>query len=312
MTFSQISEGLDVFRKYGMDIMHALITAVVSLAIIGTIIMSILNPGDGPEPPLMFPDHPRSDDTGCTRIDGLEICPRAVSSMESSTAPTVSGAQSSAGTTYAAGGLLNPYGEKRRAATIEMEKSVGMVSHVLQIEKKIDLHAATFEDGPAAYARGLGWKHEIVFDFEFFEKMSNENKINWPLIGLAAHESGHVIFGGTIFDNGWENEASAEYFAGLAIYRLGGDLKDALSYSTVFSGEDDKHPPHNIRIVLMEAGWRQAKARHENPYDTCKSGLIGEDFQYKKRVCKAAVSCGNEKRPIKIACQDGNGKWSWQ
>jgi len=273
---------------------------------------------DPPEPPVYFPDHPRTDENGCTRIDGMDICPISAS------APTVIWSEEKvyskevlpvgAERPPAKGPFKrDPYGETRYKAKPDAIKSLRLVSRVLEVKKPIDVYSATFTDGPAAYARYLGRTSEIVYTKDIYERVTNQERLSWALIGLWGHEVGHVKYREkeVVANDRWENEASAEFFAGVAIYRLSGDFKDLFAYTNIFGGNDDRHPPSILGDLLVKEGWRQAKARHEDPSNTCRAGLIGEEFQYKKRVCKAAVSCGNENRPVQIACQKPNGSWGW-
>lgn len=273
---------------------------------------------DPSPPPVYFPDHPRTDENGCTRIDGIDICPLAslapTAIWRGGTALSTPSLRASADTPPAKGPFKrDPYGETRFKATPDAIKSLKLVSRVLEVKKPIDVHAATFKDGPAAYARYLGRTSEIVYSKDTYARVTDGDRLSWALIGLWGHEVGHVKYREkkSIENDRWENEASAEFFAGVAIYRLGGDFRDTLVYTNVFNGEDDKHPPHSLGILLTQEGWRQAKARHEDPANTCTAGLIGREFVYKTRICKAAISCADENRPVVFACQKPGGDWKW-
>lgn len=271
-----------------------------------------------PEPPVYFPDHPRTDENGCTRIDGVDICPLSQSapvSLKEYPRPVNMPVFDDMHDAPPSKGPFkrDPYGETRYEATPNAIKSLEMVARVLEVKKPIDVHAATFKDGPAAYARYLGRTSEIVYTKDIYNRITDGEQLSWALIGLWGHEVGHVKYREkkAIENDRWENEASAEFFAGVAIYRLGGDFRDTFHYTSVFGGNDDRHPPSTLGDLLVKEGWRQAKARHENPANTCKAGLIGSQFAYKTRICKAAISCDDENRPVVFACQKPGGKWKW-
>jgi len=317
MTLSHIIDSIELIKKYGMEILQILVTILVMIMMTTIVIRSLVEKPPKPEPPVVCADQSCKDGNGCLIIDGLPICP--INSAWSISNLTLLGKAQIApidmAIAYLAKGspASNPYGEIRDKASPEAIKSIKLVSYVLQVEKPIDVYSATFKDGPAAYARDLGLKSEIVYSKSTYDRVTSQNHISHALIGLWGHEVGHVKFDENfLVDDRWENEASAEFFAGVAIFRLGGgDFKNVLEYTNIFTGEDDKHPPHAVGRLLTHEGWRQAKDRHEDPYNKCRSGLVGDDFQYKKRICRAAVSCGNENRPVKIACQRSGGSWSW-
>jgi hypothetical protein len=317
MTLSSFTDALEAIRRYGMDIVFLLVCTLVFLIISGSILASVFDPGLPPEPPVMFPDHPRSDDTGCVRIGDMDICPRDSASMDRSSTPGPSlmpmGSNVSAGDP----GKLrlftrDPYGETRKEAPPTFVQSVKLVAHLLEARETIDVYVADFENGPAAYARNLGDKFELVFSSIYVTENDEVSSISWPLLGLIAHEVAHTIYKERRGEDDLSNEASAEYFAGMAIYRAGGDLVDAFEFSQYFDGESEVHPPKELSAILTREGWKQAKARHENRYDTCDPGIIGHDIQYKDRLCKAVVSCEKDHRPIRITCLETDGDWRWQ
>ncbi|WP_430416250.1 hypothetical protein [Parasphingorhabdus sp.] len=304
----------EYFRKHSRTIVVLLLSAWVVFLMLLTLLASVV---DDPEPPVYLPDQPRSDENGCTLIDGVEICPLRTEPdiiIPDSLTPSSKALSADTGAErfYKRSPSSKNRGEVRGKASPEAIKSIRLVSRVLQVKKPIDLYSATFTNGPAAYARNLGAKSEIVYDKALYARLMRSDRISYTIIGLWGHEVGHVKYNANhLLDDRWENEASAEFFAGVAIYRLAGDFSSALEYTTKLAGEDDMHPPHVLGTLLTHEGWRQAKARHEDPSNKCQSGLIGDDFRYRDRTCKAAISCKNENRPVKIACQKPGGNWSW-
>ena len=314
---------IEEFKEHSRFIIGLVLSAWVGFLILLTLLASAVDnfpkiTKDPPEPPVYFPDHPRTDENGCTRIDGMDICPLVTSA---SMTFLKDGGVVSAQPVLAAKDApptkgpfkRNPYGETRDKASPDAIRSLKLVSRVLEVKKPISVYSATFKDGPAAYARYLGRTSEIVYGKDTYEGVTDGEQLSWALIGLWGHEVGHVKYREKKAreNDRWENEASAEFFAGVAIYRLGGDFRDTRAYTSRFGGGDDKHPPHVLNVLLVEEGWRQAKSRHENPSNTCRAGLIGQEFEYKTRICKAAISCADENRPVVFACQKPGGDWKW-
>lgn len=275
---------------------------------------------DPPKPPVYHGDHPRSDRTSCIVVDGLTICPRQnVPRIENNTSYHASNPMLKPGKVKA-GRVIIPnmigviaFGETRYEAPQDVVRAVRLVANVLQTEWPIDVYVADFKRGPAAYTRRVGFekKYEIVFS-KRYAPQGNRGRIHYPFLGLVAHEVSH-----TIFNEGWgedrmSNEASAEYQAGAAIFRIGGNLEDSFEFSSYFTGTSPVHPKPGLSAMLSREGWYDAKALHEGTAGVCAPRIVAEDFQYKDMTCKYILTCNRQKRPIRVACDSSNGHWEWQ
>lgn len=318
---------LETTKRYGG---HIIVTAIL-MFISGLVVLQLMAAAvegfpkitkDPPEPPVYNGDHPRSDDTGCTTIGGLSICPRrdepnahtGASPQATDMILKPAKVEMKAGRVSKGKGLASiAYGEKRREAPIEVVEAVRLVAHVLQAEVSIDVYVARFKNGPAAYARPLllSNKYELVFS-EKYVPIGGSEQISWPFLGLVAHEVSHTIYDEGFGEDRMSNEASAEYQAGVAIYRIGGNLEDSFEFSGYFTGTSPVHAKPGISALLSRAGWYEAKALHEGTAGICTPRIIGDSFQYKDKTCKYVLSCQRKKRPIKVACEHSNGAWNWQ
>lgn len=312
MSLSDFTNALDVIRQYGMEVLQLFITLIVVLIIVGTIASSTLT-GPDTEPPVLFPDHPRSDETGCTRIDGIEICPRSTSLSAAQLAPHGQPLRLLSADEHLASAL--PFwrkGEKRGKPSPEAVRAVELVAEVLQIDRDFKVYSATFEQSPIAYVRFSIFRAEIVYDRAYFQMDNAEQKMTWMFAFIMGHEAGHTQNYKPNNNDPWGSEASADYLGAMAVYRLGGDLRDALDVTALFS--EFGSPSHPARIFRREAirqGWTQARDRHLNPSNRCKRAFIGPTISLEKQVCKMAVTCLDEGKPIQTACKGEAGTWSW-
>lgn len=322
MTFSHFADALETIRHYGMEIIFLCVSALVFLVISGSIIASLFEPDTPPEPPVYHGDHPRSDKTGCVMVGGLNICPREqpVRSEGEVTHTSFDPFFKTSNVEVRAGKNLRVsiasfiFGEKRSVASQDVVRAVRIVAQVLQADKSIDVYFADFKNGPAAYARLLILKqrYEIVFSKNYIPASDANGRLTWPFMGLVAHEVSHTIYNEGLGGDRMSNEASAEYQAGVAIYRLGGNLEESFEFSAYFSGTSDVHPNPDLSAILSREGWYQEKARHEGTAGTCQQEIVGHRFSYKQKTCHYVLSCSRRKRPIHVACETDSGSWNFQ
>ena len=179
MSLSQITDVLKLIRQYGIDLLQLLVTLAVAMIILGTIITSAFT-GPDQVPPVMFPDHPRSDETGCTRIDGVDICPNPARSSQADVEPVSSAAIEDVRSNLTDSMLpFRRKGEKRGKASPEAVKAVKMVSKVLEIDRDFKVYSATFERSPIAYVRYSIFKAEIVYDRDYFAMDDAQQTMTW-------------------------------------------------------------------------------------------------------------------------------------
>lgn len=182
---------IERFKEHSRTIVTLLLSAWIGFLALLVILASAVDgfPKLTKDPPVYFPDQPRPDDKGCTRIDGVEICPRDTSGLQGSArAPSFMLNK----LTDFIFGSKNPYGETRHDPAPEAVKTLKMVAKVLQVSKKIDLYGAEFKRGPniytpGGYARNLGYKSEVVYSIDNYPDLEGTNKVSWPFIGLMSH-----------------------------------------------------------------------------------------------------------------------------
>ena len=110
----------------------------------------------------------------------------------------------------------------------------------------------------------------------------------------------------------WGAEASADYIGGMAVYRLGGDLRDALQVTSYYSEFGSaSHPARIFRREAITLGWKRARDQHLNPSSQCRTAFVGPQITLNDKVCKMAATCQSPDTPIQMACQDDAGQWSW-
>ena len=265
-----------------------------------------------PEPPVIGPMQPRS----CTVIDGIEICPKDTSASHALTDPlyvvdnSVLKAHGYVCAYHA--NLMNKFGEKRGKASPEAIKTIELVSRALEVDTSFRVYSATFERSPIAYVRNGFPNPEIVYDRALFPSKKDRQQVKWEWIKVAGHEVAHHKLKHTVTRgrDSVASEASADYEAGKAVYRLSGSLENALEITDRFGSAITTHPSRNLRRAAIAAGWIQARDRYNDPSNQCHARFISQSFIRDEKTCKMAVTCDGDNRPIKIACETED-KWNW-
>lgn len=158
----------------------------------------------------------------------------------------------------------------------------------------------------------------IVYDERFFRQEKGYS--DWAGIGLLAHEVGHHLSGHTIDGAGsrWDRELEADHFAGRAVFWLGGSLEEALLFWKGLSKSgSETHPPRDLRMEAVDAGWRQARilARQgsspPNGREPCIRKWDGEPFDLDSRTCRLATVCEGGRLVQRLACRSRTDHWLW-
>ena len=208
--------------------------------------------------------------------------------------------------------LMNKFGEKRGKASPEAIKTIELVSRALQVDTRFRVYSASFENSPIAYVRNGFPRPEIVYDRDIFTSEKDRKRVIWSWIKVAGHEVAHHKLKHTVTwgRDSVASEASADYEAGKAVYRLSGSLENALEITDRYGSAITTHPSRELRKAAIAAGWIQARDRHNDPSNQCHARFISQSFNRDGKTCKMAVTCDGDNQPIKIACEN-YGEWFW-
>lgn len=105
----------------------------------------------------------------------------------------------------------------------------------------------------------------ILYDDEFFQKVSSTTGTDWGLTSILAHEVGHHLNGHTLKSGGSNHkiELQADEFSGFVLARMKCSLEDA--QSAVSNLLPDKasatHPAKIDRLNAIEKGWNRGNGK---------------------------------------------------
>jgi len=105
----------------------------------------------------------------------------------------------------------------------------------------------------------------ILYDNEFFEKISDKASNDWAATSILAHEIGHHLNGHSLNNEGsnhqWELEA--DEFSGFVLARMGSSLEDAQSAIKTLKREEATrtHPAKADRLDAIAKGWGRGSGK---------------------------------------------------
>lgn len=143
-----------------------------------------------------------------------------------------------------------------RPAAPEAIRTIRWISNAIGVRPSFEILAADFTHGGIAVAATRGNQRYVVYDAKWFR--FSENKVGWYEVFILAHEIGHHIHGHTHGFNPSRHvgELDSDRFGGWIVARLGGTLKQALSFMPYLNEKDSRsHPGRHKRIEAAMAGW---------------------------------------------------------
>jgi hypothetical protein len=99
----------------------------------------------------------------------------------------------------------------------------------------------------------------ILYDLEFFKKVSSSTGTDWGLTSILAHEVGHHLNGHTLKSGGSNHkvELQADEFSGFVLARMKCSLEDAQSAISKLLPDEasSTHPAKKDRLDAIAKGW---------------------------------------------------------
>ena len=141
--------------------------------------------------------------------------------------------------------------DEARALVAEIMSTVGLVPRFTVFAANVPNAAAVIE----------GEERLIVYSEHWIQNTIADDR--WAAISLMAHEIAHHLNGHTLEAGGSRppTELEADSFAGFAVGRLGGSLRDAQSlFNQLPASGSDTHPPRSARLEAVAVGWRDGAA----------------------------------------------------
>lgn len=132
---------------------------------------------------------------------------------------------------------------------------------------------------PNALAYAMGPNRVIMYNPEFIKRAHDRSDSpDWAAISVLTHEIGHHLQG-HIFDNDRDfrqRELEADHFSGFMLYRMGATLTETQAYPRAMMQdvETPSHPGRELRMEMIEAGWRQAEAIHRHEQDLAQKRAL--------------------------------------
>ncbi len=113
--------------------------------------------------------------------------------------------------------------------------------------------------------REVGQLRYIVYDGDFLDKIEHSAGTDFTSMSVLAHEIGHHLQGHVLDNKGSRpaKELEADQFSGFVLYKLGATLEQALAAMNILRDGvgSDTHPPRAERLVAIEKGWQDARAK---------------------------------------------------
>lgn len=114
-------------------------------------------------------------------------------------------------------------------------------------------------------ADGGAIERYILYDQQFFTKVSTTTGTNWGNTSILAHEVGHHLNGHTLNNSGSNHrvELQADEFSGFVLARMGCSLEDAQSaVSNLLPDEASAtHPAKQDRLNAIAKGWNRGSGK---------------------------------------------------
>jgi hypothetical protein len=114
----------------------------------------------------------------------------------------------------------------------------------------------------AAYATFHCGKAAVVYNPEYFSRLELASRRGWGCAYILAHEVGHHMWqrkqpDGRWGTGDWECELAADYYAGVAMARMGagGDDLDDFHYWSFSQNGCETHPDSVLRLRAIRRGW---------------------------------------------------------
>jgi len=105
----------------------------------------------------------------------------------------------------------------------------------------------------------------ILYDIEFFKKVSSSTGTDWGLTSILAHEVGHHLNGHTLKSGGSTHrvELQADEFSGFVLARMKCSLEDAQSAISKLLPDEasSTHPAKQDRLAAVAKGWNRGKGK---------------------------------------------------
>lgn len=199
-----------------------------------------------------------------------------------------------------------------RPAAGEAQQVVQLITEGVGVKPNFVILAADFERSSIAYAGFKDGRRRIVYDAAMLSFGSG--RTSWKSVGVLAHEIGHHLATHVFVrdTSSHERELEADHFSGAALFRLGANLDQALSWTEMVSETpSESHPGRAARIEAARAGWQQARTAARGLAGQCKADWIGRVMKVEGRQCRMARVCQGGEEEFRLACQD-NGGWSWR
>ncbi|MEL6688364.1 MAG: hypothetical protein AAFP97_12190 [Pseudomonadota bacterium] len=150
-------------------------------------------------------------------------------------------------------------GASYQDASPEAQAVISWITQQAGLRNDFDLHGATFERSPIAFAAIRHGHRQIVYDVDKFSAKNGE--LAWEDIAILAHEIAHHINGDTALHkaDSHAKELTADFYAGMIVRRLGGTRENALAVTKMLSEEgSETHPPRKDRENAFGSGWDHA------------------------------------------------------
>ena len=198
-------------------------------------------------------------------------------------------------------------------AAPEAMQVVRLITDAVGIRPNFEVFSATFDNSSTALAAIRGGVRKIVYDADKF--MFRDGRTTWRALAIMGHEIGHHLASHTASRLGepHERELEADFFAGVAVSRMGGTLENAQSMTENMMDVDTAtHPRRSCREEAIEAGWQHGEAMKNREDALCRADWVSEIFEADGQQCRMARTCSMGGDAVRMACRDDAGGWIWR
>lgn len=103
----------------------------------------------------------------------------------------------------------------------------------------------------------------ILYDNQFFNRISGQAETDWAATSILAHEIGHHLSGHALSNQGstHQYELEADYFSGFILAKMGAEESEAQSAINTLKYEKAtaSHPAKADRLTAIAKGWSKGK-----------------------------------------------------